>query len=234
MPAITAATATAIAAGTQLVGAGASFAQAAKQNRLRIEAENAAKKYMEKAVKAIKTNYAEDIQVPLEAYEMANEANTQATAQALEAMRESGQRAIIGGVAGVQQQAQAGSEQLRLNLQQDLEERNRLIANEDANIRDKIAGIDLTMATGAEQAAADAQALRAQSTQSGFAGLAGVGATIYEASDLYTEGQAAKNQGSFANLFGGSGVKRKAGATSTVANPAAGVRKPKITLPTRF
>ena len=42
-------TATAIAAGTQLAGAAASFAQAAKNNRLRREAEEAAKKYMEDA-----------------------------------------------------------------------------------------------------------------------------------------------------------------------------------------
>jgi hypothetical protein len=240
---ITTAAAAAISAGTQLVGAAASFAQAAKNNRLKREAETAAKKYMEDAVKAYKTNYAEDIQVPLEGYERAAEMNTQAAAQSLEAMRESGQRAVIGGVAGLQQQAQQGSEALRMAMQQDLYNRNLQIAEEEANIRDRLATIDLNQATGAQEAAADAQAMKAKSVESGFGNIAGAGSTIYEASELYRKDEEAKNGvGSILpGIFrGGSGKKSSAASVggtapySRMSNPAAGVGKPKIKLPTGF
>jgi len=241
---ITTAAAAAISAGTQLVGAAASFAQAAKNNRLKREAETAAKKYMEDAVKAYKTNYAEDIQVPLEGYERAAEMNTQAAAQSLEAMRESGQRAVIGGVAGLQQQAQQGSEALRMAMQQDLYNRNLQIAEEEANIRDRLATIDLNQATGAQEAAADAQAMKARSVESGFGNIAGAGSTIYEASDLYRKNEEAQKSGIgalFPGLFGGvSGSKpstSSVGGTtpySRMGNQAAGVRKPKVKIPTGF
>lgn len=231
-------TATAIAAGTQVAGAAASFAQAAKNNRLRREAEEAAKKYVEDAVKAYKTNYAEDIQVPLEGYERAAEMNTQAAAQALEAMRESGQRAVIGGVAGLQQQAQQGSEELRMSMQQDLYNRNLRIAEEEANIRDRLAELDLNQATGAQQAAADARVMGAQSIQSGFSNLAGAGSTIYEGSELYKNADEESKKGIMALFSGKPQVgKPKVGGTSSViggVNPAAGVRKPKIKIPTGF
>jgi hypothetical protein len=232
-------TAAAIAAGTQLVGAGASFAQAAKNNRLRREAEEAAKGYMDQAVKAYKTNYAEDIQVPLEGYERAAEMNTQAAGQALDAMRESGQRAVIGGVAGLQQQAQAGSEELRMAMQGDLYKRNLMIAEEEANIRDRLANLDLAQATGAQQSAADARAMGAQSVESGLANLAGAGTSIYEGSELYRNADEEAKKGLKA-LFAG---KPKAGSPSLgivgsfkgSSNPAAGIiPKPKIKLPTGF
>jgi hypothetical protein len=235
---ITTATAAAIAAGTQLVGAGASFAQAAKNNRLRRESEEAAKKYLDQAIKSYKTNYAEDIQVPLEGYERAAEMNTQAAGQALEAMRESGQRAVLGGVAGLQQQAQLGSEQLRLAMQGDLYNRNLMIAEEEANIRDRLANLDLAQATGAQQAAADARVMGAQSVESGLANLAGAGATIFEASELYRNAEDQKK--GLAGLFPG---KPKAGSPSIggvgsfkgATNPAAGIiPKLKFKLPTTF
>jgi hypothetical protein len=236
---ITTATAAAIAAGTQLVGAGASFAQAAKNNRLRRESEEAAKKYLDQAIKSYKTNYAEDIQVPLEGYERAAEMNTQAAGQALEAMRESGQRAVLGGVAGLQQQAQAGSEELRMAMQGDLYKRNLMIAEEEANIRDRLANIDLNQATGAQQAAADARVRGAQSVESGLANIAGAGNTIFEASELYRKYSDDTTSG-LGGLFPG---KPKAGTSSvgsttnlkSGANPAAGIiPKPKFKLPTGF
>lgn len=172
-------------AAASLGSAGASFAQAAKQKRQMREAEEAAAKYMDDARKKFSVNFAEQLQVPLEGYEMASDLNRQAVGQNIEALRESGQRAILGGVAGLQQQAQVGAEQLRMGMQQDLYERNKMIAAEDSRLRDIQADIDLDEAAGAQQAAADAQALRAQSIESAFGGLQGAMSTIYEASDLY-------------------------------------------------
>lgn len=193
------ATTTAIAAGTALVSAGSSFAQAAKQKRQMRQAEEAAAKYMDDARKKFSTNFAEQLQVPLEGYEMASDINRQVSGQALEAMRESGQRAIIGGVAGLQQQAQAGAEQLRMGMQQDLYERDKAIVSEESRLRDIQGEIDLGEAAGAQQAAADAQALRAQSIESGFGSLTSAATSLYEGSDLYNKGQGAK----MADKFGG-------------------------------
>jgi len=165
--------------------------------------------------------------------------NTQAAGQALEAMRESGQRAVLGGVAGLQEQAQLGSEQLRLAMQGDLYNRNLMIAEEEANIRDRLASIDLNQATGAQQAAADARVMGAQSVESGLANLAGAGATIYEATDLYKRyndevkgglgGIFPRNPKSVSPSIGGVGSFK--GST----NRAAGIiPKPKFKLPTGF
>jgi X-X-X-Leu-X-X-Gly heptad repeat protein len=187
------AAATAIALGaTSVASAGASFAQAAKQQRQMREAEEAAAKYMDDARKKFSVNFAEQLQVPLEGYEMASDLNRQAVAQNIEALRESGQRAILGGVAGLQQQAQAGAEQLRMGMQQDLYERDRAIAAEESRLRDIQGEIDLGEAAGAQQAAADAQMMRAQSIQSGLGALASGATTLYEGSDLYSQSKETK------------------------------------------
>lgn len=194
MGAVTAATlasvkgAAAIAsAGASIGSAGASFAQAAKQKRMMREAEEDAAKFLKDAQNKYKINFAEQLQVPLEGYQMAAELSNQSASQALEAMKESGQRSILGGVAGLQQQAQAGADALRLSLQQDLYQREKLIADEEAQIRDRLAGLDLSQATGAQNRAADAEIRRAQSIESGFGGLQGAMSTIYEAADLYKQ-----------------------------------------------
>jgi hypothetical protein len=192
MGAITAATLATIqgaaaigSAAASLGSAGASFAQAAKQKRQMREAEEAAAKYMDDARKKFSVNFAEQLQVPLEGYEMASDLNREAVAQNIEALKESGQRAVLGGVAGLQQQAQTGAEQLRMAMQQDLYDRDKAIAAEESRLRDIQGEIDLGEAAGAQQAAADAQALRAQSVESAFGGLQGAMSTIYEAADLY-------------------------------------------------
>jgi hypothetical protein len=180
------AAATAIALGaTSVISAGASFAQAAKQQRQMREAEESAAKYMEDARKKFSVNFAEQLQVPLEGYEMASDLNRQALAQNTEALKESGQRAILGGVAGLQRQAQEGSEQLRMNMQQDLYERDKAIVAEESRLRDIQGEIDLGEAAGAQQAAADAQMMKAQSIQSGLGSLASGATSLYEGSKLY-------------------------------------------------
>jgi hypothetical protein len=177
-----------ISAGIGVASAASSFSQAAKQQRQMKEAGEAAAKYMEDARKKFSTNFAEQLRVPLEGYEMASDINRQTVSQNLDAMRESGQRSIIGGVAGLQQQAQEGAEQLRMGMQQDLYERDKAIVSEESRLRDIQGELDLGEAKGAQEAAADAQALRAQSIESGFGALTSAATTLYEGSDLYKKG----------------------------------------------
>jgi len=185
--------ATAIAVGaTSVASAGASFAQAANQKRQIRQAEEAAAKYMDDARKKFSVNFAEQLQVPLEGYEMASDLSRQAVSQNIEALKESGQRAILGGVAGLQQQSQAGAEQLRMAMQQDLYERDQAVVAEESRLRDIQADIDLTEAAGAQQAAADAQMMRAQNIQSGLSSLASGATSLYEGSKLYDEGMSGK------------------------------------------
>lgn len=193
------ATTTAIAAGSALLSAGASFKRSADEKRKFKQAEEAAAGLMEDARKQYSTNFAEQLQVPLEGYEMASNLNRDALSQNLDALRESGQRGIIGGVAGLQQQAQKGAEQLRMGMQQDLYERDKAIVSEESRLRDIQAEIDLGEAAGAQQAAADAQALSAQNMQAGFGSLTSAATSLYEGSDLYNQAQGAK----MADKFGG-------------------------------
>ena len=192
MGAITAATLAAVkgaavigSAAASLGSAGASFKQAADNKRRAREADEAAANFLKKAQEQYKTNFAEQLQVPLEGYRTAAEMNTAATTQILDAMKESGQRAILGGVAGLQQQAQDGSEQLRMAMQQDLYQRDQLVTQEDAQIRDRLAALDLDQATGAQQRAADSEIRRAQSIENAFTGLKGGMSALYEGADLF-------------------------------------------------
>ena len=188
-----------ISAGVGIASAASSFKRSADEKRKYRQAEEAAAGLMEDARKQYSTNFAEQLRVPLEGYEMASNLNKEALSQNLEAMRESGQRAIIGGVAGLQQQAQQGAEQLRMGMQQDLYERDKAIVSEESRLRDIQAEIDLGEAAGAQQAAADAQALSAQNMEAGFGSLTSAATSLYEGSDLYNKGRGAK----MADKFGG-------------------------------
>jgi hypothetical protein len=124
-------------------------------------------------------------------------------------------------------------------MQGDLYKRNLMIAEEEANIRDRLANLDLAQATGAQQSAADSRAMGAQSVESGLANLAGAGTSIYEGSELYRNADEEAKKGLLA-LFAG---KPKAGSPSVggvgsfkgANNPAAGIMpKPKFKLPTGF
>jgi hypothetical protein len=217
------AAATAIALGaTSVASAGASFKRAMDLERLRREADEAAAKYMEDARKKFSVNFAEQLQVPLEGYEMASDLNRQAVSQNIEALKESGQRAILGGVAGLQQQAQAGAEQLRMAMQQDLYERDKAIAAEESRLRDIQGEIDLGEAAGAQQAAADAQMMKAQSIQSGLGALASGATSLYEGSDLYSQSKETK----LAETFGkGLTVDQKSALSDKFSNLSRGQMK---------
>lgn len=192
------ATATAIAAGTAVAGAALSFKQAADDKRKMLDAGEAAAKYMDDARKKFEVNFAEQLQVPLEGYRMAADMNSQFVAQNVEALRESGQRAILGGVTGLQQQAQQGSEQLRIAMQSDLYSRDKMIADESSRLRDIQGEIDFAEAKGAQEAAADAQTRMSANIQSGMSGLMNAGTKIGEGIDLYNQTSGSE----MANKFG--------------------------------
>lgn len=181
------ATATAISAGIALAGAGANFAQAAKQKKLVRQAEEEAAKYLEEARAKIGTNYMEQLQVPLEGYEAAAKMNLAAGQQATQALRETDQRAVIGGTSRVLEQQNRAAEALRLGMQEDIYSRDRAIMEEDARIAQQLAEIDIETVRGAQLAAATADINRATALEGAFSGLTNAATTVAGGLDLYKQ-----------------------------------------------
>lgn len=180
-----AAATTIVTAGLSAAGAGANFAQAVRSNRMAKQAEQAAAKFMADARKKMEVNFMEGVQVPTEAYEMAARQNLAQSQQATQMLRETDQRAVLGGVNRVQEQGAQAAEQLRTGLQGDLYNRDVRIAQEDSRLRDQMVQIDLAEVTGAQMAMADQERLRANAIGSAF-GLLGQGAMdIFGSSPLY-------------------------------------------------
>jgi hypothetical protein len=178
-------TAAVISAGISLAGAGANFAQAAKQKKLVRQAEEEAAKYMEEARQKIGVNYMEQLQVPLEGYEAAAKMNLAAGMQATEALRETDQRAVLGGTGKILEQQNRAAEDLRFQMQRDIYERDRAVMSEDSRIAQQLADIDLETLQGAQLAAASADINRANAFGDAFGGITQAGLTAFEGSDLY-------------------------------------------------
>lgn len=185
-------TAAAIGAGLSLAGAGANFAQASKQKKLMRQAEEEAAKYMEEARQKIGVNYMEQLQVPLEGYEAAAKMNLAAGQQATQGLRETDQRAVIGGTGRVLEQQNRAAEQLRFGMQQDIYNRDKLVMQEDQRVAKQLAGLDLETVRGAQIAAAEADINRANAIQGGIAGITQAGLTAFQGSDLYNQSGADK------------------------------------------
>lgn len=192
----------AIQAGISVAGMISSFAQASKQQRLYRKAEENVAKAMAEARKRLEVNVFESLQVPLQGYEMAAQVNMASSRQAIEGLRESGQRAITGGIGRVQEVTTRASEDLRMEMQRDLYKRDEMIAKEDSRMRDMGMSLDLAEVTGAQQAMADSEKLRAQSISDAFGqGLTAV-TDIREASDLYKRGKESEQISSIMSALG--------------------------------
>jgi hypothetical protein len=193
------ATATAIALGGLAVSAatsGASFAQASKQKKMQRQAEAEADKALQEARQKLDVNFYEQLGINKEAYELEREALLSSGAQAIEAGVESerGAAAVAGRVQMAQQQGQGG---VRTAMSQELQNLDKLVASEDARLRDAQANLDLAEAQGAQLAARDAQEASAAATAQGMAGLQSLGQQAIQMAPLYEKSAGAKQ---FQNL----------------------------------
>lgn len=176
----------AIATGTAAVaGSVSSFAQASKQKKKIAAAEAEAKKAMAEAKKRLDVNVYEQLAIQKEPYELAREASLVAGTQALQAGVEGAERgaaATAGRVAMAQAAEQA---QTRAAMGQELQGIQQQIVGEEARLADMGMGLNLEEAAGAQEAAANAEALRAQAIQQGFEGLISAGTTALQLAPLY-------------------------------------------------
>ena len=174
MAAITAATATLIAAGAGLAGTGVttamSFTQANKQKKLQEEAEAEATKAMEKARASLKVNYMDALSIQKEPYELQSEAMISQGAQALEAGKEGerGAAVVAAKIYGLQNEVQGD---IRTAMGKELTEIERLKVAEESRLRDLNVQLDLGEVEGQQMKARNAQEMAAQATAQGLEGV---------------------------------------------------------------
>ena len=175
-----------IGAAVQVVGAVKSFSDAKKQKDLKDEADREAAKAMIEMENLLQTNYAESVQVPLEPYELAMQGNAAVQSQNIQALRESGDRALIGGVGKAMAAGADANEAQRLQMQRDLMNRDMRVAAENDRIRNQQVGVELGTVKGAQTAAAQAEVRAMQLNAQGIQGLGGAASTALNAADLWT------------------------------------------------
>jgi len=167
MAAATALTVASIATGAAQAGIG--FSEAARQKRLKKEAEAEAEQAMASARKSLEKNYMDSLAIQKEPYELERDAVLVAGAQATEALRESDRgMGRVGAIYGQQQQAQR---QIASAMGQEMYNLDYLSAQEDTRLSDIGRGLDLGEVTGAQIAAANAEEARAQAIENGMQGL---------------------------------------------------------------
>ncbi len=157
-------------AASSAIGAGMSFAQAARNRKLQLEAEAAAEKALSEAKRELEVNYYDQLSLPMQAYELERDAIMASAAQAIEAGRES-ERGGVATAGKIQMAAQDAQRKTAADVAEQLMALDKLSATEDARLADERKKILALEAEGAQTAAASAQALAAKSMQAGFGAL---------------------------------------------------------------
>ncbi len=149
------------------VSAGASFAQAAKQNRLKRQAQSDAEKAMAAARGKLDVNFAEQMSIKKEAYDLERQAMLVQGAQLTQAGIES-ERGSAATAGRVFAQQQLGQQQIRSAMADEMTNIESAVLEEESRLRDLGVGLDLEEVAGQQMMAADAQRAAAASTQQGI------------------------------------------------------------------
>lgn len=138
------------------VSTGISFTQAAKQRKLMEQAERDADKAMAEARGKLEINYAEQMSIKKEAYDLEREAMLVQGAMATQAGVESerGSAATAGRIYAAQQ---AGQAQIRGAMADEMTNIEAAILEEESRLRDLGVGLDLEEVAGEQLKAAQAQ-----------------------------------------------------------------------------
>ena len=180
------------------------FSSAASFNQLRnasSEAEEAALKaeeLLEDAKRKIEINRMEGLTLPTEAYEQEQEALLASTSKAIDSLTESGDvRAIIGGVGRVTAENSAAANVIRADKEERLFQLDKLKKQEDAEIDQQLAQMDVAGAKDQQQMAADAEERKTASMTGLVSSLGSIATTAAKDQKLFrmsaSAGQATKN-----------------------------------------
>lgn len=206
---------------TTAVGTGMSFSQASAQRKAQKKAEAEAAKSMADARAKLEVNYADALSIQKEPYERQREALLSAGAQALEQGIESerGGAATAGRVLAAQQEAQG---QARDTMSQDLFNLEAMQAEEQSRLRDIGVQLDIGEASGAQQAAAEAENRAAQFQQQGFQGAVNLVGQAASAVPLFSKTGGAKQADIIGNNATQSGVNEQLKGLSVDSTPQKG------------
>jgi hypothetical protein len=150
-----------IGAGTTLYGGAKSFSDANKARKRGEAAQRAADKAIEEAKRRVDVNAYEQLSIAKEPYELMRDALLTQGAMGLQTGVEGetrGAAATAGRIQMAQNQQQAG---IRAEQAQQMDELNRLVADEDKRRQQQLAGIAMEEAAGAQLAVRDAEEDRA-------------------------------------------------------------------------
>lgn len=175
----------AVGATAAVAGSVSSFSQAAKQKKKQDKAEAEADKAMKEARKRLDVNVMESLSIQKEPYELAREAALVAGTQGLQAGVEGETRGAAATAGRVFMGQQGAQSQIRAAMGQELTDINRAVVAEEGRLKDLGMGLELEVAAGAQQAAADAEKARAAAISQGFEGITNAASMAYQAAPLY-------------------------------------------------
>jgi hypothetical protein len=210
-------TATAIGLGVTAASTGFSFAQSAAQKKEQRRAENEAQKYLTEARKKLDVNFYEQLGIQKEPYELEREALLSAGAQAIEAGVESerGAAATAGRIYMGQQQ---GQRQIASAMGQEMLGLEKAAAAEESRLRDMQTNLDIREATGAQKAAAIAEARSAQGLAQGMQGVASLGQQVAAAFPDYKQSESMKELGNMQKIAMGKNNLSQANFQNKIAS----------------
>tara|TARA_R100000773_G_scaffold1191_5_gene1866 strand:- start:11402 stop:12421 length:1020 start_codon:yes stop_codon:yes gene_type:complete len=176
-----------VSAGIGATGAGISFAQGAKAKRAARDAESKAAEAMRLARKRLEINYLDELAIQKEPYELAREAALQQGATALEAAREGDQRGVAATAGRLEVAQDAAQGQIRTQMGKEMSNLDKLVAEEDARLRDLNVQLDLGEVQGFQAQAANQEALANKAMMEGFQGAANALTSAAQIVPLYSQ-----------------------------------------------
>lgn len=179
------AAAAAISLALQVLGAGNSIAGGIKAKKEARDAGRAAKSAMEQAKKSIELNQYQTMQVPTDAFDLASRGITAGQMQATSALQEAGGRALLGGLGRVQAAGIQGQEAQRQMMQKALMDRDKLIADQQTKIDQRLAAMSINQALGAQERLREREIAGNQMIASGAKALGSAAVSAFEDSDLF-------------------------------------------------
>lgn len=176
-----------VSAGIGATGAGISFAQGAKAKRAARDAESKAAEALRLARKRLEINYLDELSIQKEPYELAREAALQQGATALEAAREGDQRGIAATAGRLEVAQDAAQGQIRTQMGKEMSNLDKLVAEEDARLRDLNVQLDLGEVQGFQAQAANQEALANKAMMEGVQGAANALTSAAQIVPLYSQ-----------------------------------------------
>ena len=160
-------------------------AQALDARKAQRSAERAADDALAAAKRKLSIDRFAGLQIPMEGYELEQQANVASRQQALTALQESDPRALAAGVGRVEAVGTQQAEKVRQQMAKDIFELDKIKAEEAMKRDVALSSIDLAAVEGAQMAALAAEQQAASAFTGAAQTAAAAGQSMYEASDLF-------------------------------------------------